>query len=88
MSTSLIATLQQPLISPTHSIGSRLSLAAQPIEPSLTLTEFHRQMQRECCDGSAISPALYQAAVTLISDVELLPGGEVDYPIHAALGHN
>ena len=86
MSPSPIATLQPPFISPTQPIGSRPSSAAPPIESSLTLDQFHRQMQQECCKGSAISPALYQAAVTLISDVELLPGGEVDYPIHEALG--
>jgi len=86
MSPSPIATLQQPFTSPDQQIVSRPSSAAQPIESSLTLTKFHRQMQQECCEGSAISPALYQAAVTLISDVELLPGGEVEYPIHEALG--
>ena len=86
MSTSTITTLQQPFTSPAQQIVSRYSSAAQPIESSLTLDQFHRQMQRECCEGSAISPALYQAAVTLISDVELLPGGEVEYLIHEALG--
>ena len=86
MSTSPIATLQKPFISPTQPIVSRPSSAASPIETSLTLDQFHQQMQQECCEGSAISLALYQAAVTLISDVELLPGGEVDYPIHEALG--
>jgi len=86
MSPSAIATPQQPFTSPDQPVGSRPSSSASPIESSLTLDQFHRQMQRECCEGSAISLALYQSAVTLISDVELLPGGEVDYPIHEALG--
>ena len=86
MSPSPIATQQRPFTSPAQSIASRPSSAAQPIESSLTLDQFHRQMQQECCEGSAISPALYQAALTLVSDVELLPGGEVGYPIHEALG--
>ena len=86
MSPSPSAAQQQPFTSSAQPIASRPPSATPPIESSLTLDQFHRQMQRECCKGSAISPALYQAAVTLISDVELLPGGEVDYPIHEALG--
>jgi hypothetical protein len=86
MSTSRIATLQQPFISSTQPSASHHSSATQPIESSLTLDQFHQQMQRECCEGSAIAPSLTQSAVTLVSDLELLLGGDVNYPIHEALG--
>jgi hypothetical protein len=86
MSPSRIATLQPPFISPTHPSSRRSSSAAPPNESSLTLDQFQQQMQQECCQGSAISPSLTQAALTLVSDLDLLPGGDVNYPIHEALG--
>ena len=86
MSPSQIATLQPPFISPTQPSSSGSRLTAPPNESSLTLDQFHQQMQRECCEGSAIAPSLTQAALTLVSDLELLPGGDVNYPIHEALG--
>ncbi len=87
MSTSFTtASPRRPSISPAQALVHPPNSAALPIKSSLTLDQFQQQMQQECCQGSAITPALTQAALTLVSDIELLPGGEVSYPIHEALG--
>jgi hypothetical protein len=57
----------------------------QPLKSPLTLPQFRHQMQHECCDGSAITPLLYQAAITLIEDIEICNGEVTGYPIHEAL---
>ena len=51
----------------------------------ITLEEFHAQIQQEFCQGSAISPAVFGAAVTIEPDLIQRPGGEIETPIHDAL---
>lgn len=46
---------------------------------------FYEHIKQEFCQGSAISPSLFQAAVRTVADTEILPGGEVAYPINEAL---
>lgn len=47
---------------------------------------FSDLIQHEFVYGSAIAHTLYQKSVRIVSDTESLPGGEVAYPIHEALG--
>ena len=47
--------------------------------------DFQTKIQREFIHGSAITPALFAAAIQLAKDTEILPGGDVAYPIHEAL---
>lgn len=55
----------------------------------LTSTQpFEQQIEREFCQGSAISRDLFKATVELVNDTEALSGGEVRYPIHEALNWN
>jgi hypothetical protein len=42
-------------------------------------------MEREFVESSGIAPPLYQATTRLVADMEVLPGGDVIYPIHDAL---
>ena len=50
-----------------------------------TPVNFATQIQQEFIAGSAIAPDLYSVATRLVGDTEVLPGGEVSYPIHEAL---
>lgn len=50
-----------------------------------SLADFSQQIASEFITGSAIDPALFQAAILPVSDTEIFPGGEVSYPIHEAL---
>lgn len=52
---------------------------------SSSLEDFLTQTEEECVQGSAIAPSLYAPAIKVVADIEVLPGGEVDYPIHQAL---
>ncbi|MBE9182466.1 DUF3854 domain-containing protein [Oculatella sp. LEGE 06141] len=52
----------------------------------LTREQFTAQITEEFIQGSAIAPTLFTASVQVVSDVELLPGGEVSTPLHDALG--
>lgn len=47
--------------------------------------QFRHRMQEECCTESAISLPLYRSAIRIISDIDCLPGGDVEYPIHESL---
>lgn len=49
------------------------------------MINFHQKTAHEFITGSAISPDLFRATVDLVDDIEVLPGGEVRYPIHEAL---
>mgnify|MGYP002777204289 CR=1 FL=1 len=53
---------------------------------TVTFSEFQSQIEREFLQGSAVAPALFSSAIQFIEDTEILPGGEVAYPIHEALG--
>lgn len=50
-----------------------------------TKDSFTDRIQREFIHESAIAPDLFAAAVRIVSDTEVLPGGEVIYPIHESL---
>lgn len=52
----------------------------------LSLSAFKQQLEREFVEGSAVDPALYQATIQIVRDLEVAPGGEVSTPIHDALG--
>lgn len=62
-------------------------LASLPTSPTRQL-EFTQKIQQEFVEGSAIAPALYRTATRVVSDTEVLPGGDVAYPIHEALNWN
>jgi len=47
--------------------------------------DFQTKIQREFLIESAIAPDLFAAAIQLAKDTEILPGGDVAYPIHEAL---
>ena len=47
--------------------------------------DFCQQIAAECTESSAIDRTLFQAAIALVRDTELLDGGDVTYPIHEAL---
>jgi hypothetical protein len=49
-----------------------------------TVEEFRLQIRREFVEGSAIDPELY-SQVRIVADTEVLPGGDVETPIHDAL---
>ena len=53
--------------------------------PAPIPVNFATQIQQEFIAGSAIAPDLYSVATRLVGDTEVLPGGEVSYPIHEAL---
>jgi hypothetical protein len=55
------------------------------ITSTLPSQTFAQQIEQEFCQGSAISPDLFRSAVELVNDTEVLPGGDVRYPIHEAL---
>lgn len=56
------------------------------LTPLRTQADFAVSIEREFIDGSAIAPDLYAVSVQIVSDTEPLPGGDVAYPIHEALG--
>ena len=46
---------------------------------------FEPRIEQEFIHDSAIAPDLFRAAIEIVSDTEVLPGGDVCYPIHEAL---
>lgn len=52
---------------------------------SIPLQTFEQRIEHEFIQGSAIAPELFDASVEIVDDTEVLPGGEVRYPIHEAL---
>lgn len=50
-----------------------------------SLATFAQEIEQEFIHGSSIDPALFAAAVDIVTDTQPLPGGEVAYPIHEAL---
>ncbi|PZV06002.1 MAG: DUF3854 domain-containing protein, partial [Leptolyngbya sp.] len=46
---------------------------------------FKQRIEQEFIHGSEIAPDLFRATVEVVSDTEVLPGGDVCYPIHEAL---
>ena len=74
-------------MSPAQLLGSAHP-ASTPRSAAITLLDFsafRQQIESECTHGSAIAPALFQAAIALVSDTETFAGGDVAYPIHEAL---
>ena len=63
--------------------------APAPIEPTQTevptIEDFATRIEEEFIQGSAIAPALFALSVEIVSDTEVLTGGDVTYPIHEAL---
>jgi hypothetical protein len=53
--------------------------------PVFSSKSFQAQIEQEFVVGSGIAPDLYHSTVSIVSDTELLPGGDVAYPIHEAL---
>ena len=51
----------------------------------LTFEEFTCEIEHEFISGSGISPSLYEAAIRIVADTEILSGNEVSYPIAEAL---
>lgn len=51
----------------------------------LTQEAFEEKIRREFIEGSAIFPDQYEAAVRLVSDIEMSPGGDASHPIHEGL---
>jgi len=74
---------------PSHFLAANTSSALQQrSEPpffSPSLATFSQTIRSEFIDGSAIAPALFEAAIALVSDTETFAGGDVTYPIHEAL---
>lgn len=64
------------------------ALQTKATKPPSTFEEFQTQFEREFVEGSAIAPSLYQVATRFVTDTEVLPGGDVTYPIHEALNWN
>jgi hypothetical protein len=62
-----------------------MALLASPPHSSTGQLEFTQKIQQEFIEGSAIAPVLYRTATRVVSDTEVLPGGDVAYPIHEAL---
>ena len=52
---------------------------------SATLKDFSGTIEREFIEGSAIAPTFYRDVIRIVSDTEVMPGGEVTYPIAEAL---
>lgn len=53
---------------------------------SQSINDFKLKIEREFVEGSAIHPALYSACVQVVPDLVISAGGEVNTPIHDALG--
>lgn len=63
-------------------------LASKPqvIIPSfIALEDFRARIFQEFVQKSAIDPGLFEAAVQIHRDIEILPAGDVETPIHEAL---
>ncbi|HEY9645075.1 MAG TPA: DUF3854 domain-containing protein, partial [Chroococcidiopsis sp.] len=73
-STRMQAALLAPLFTPCAPVST------------LSIATFSQQIRHEFIVGSAIAPALYEASVRIVRDLEVGPGGEVSTPIHDALG--
>ncbi|MBW4421908.1 MAG: DUF3854 domain-containing protein [Myxacorys californica WJT36-NPBG1] len=58
-----------------------------PSTPGCAQTDlvWSKKIEQEFITGSGIDPDLFATAVRLVADTEVLPGGEVAYPIHEAL---
>jgi hypothetical protein len=65
-----------------------MALLASPPNSLTGQLEFTQKIRQEFVEGSAIAPALYRAATRVVSDTEVLLGGDVAYPIHEALNWN
>lgn len=52
---------------------------------SLDFNNFYRSFQKECIQGSAIGPDLFEEAIVFLEDLEVELGGDVSAPIHEAL---
>ena len=55
------------------------------LQPQSTSADFATRIEQEFVQDSAIAPVLYVSATRLVRDTEVLPGGDVAYPIHEAL---
>ena len=64
---------------------SRLSSTTLDVSQSSPLQGFKSRIRREFLDGSKIDAQLFESAIEMVSDTEVLPGGDVAYPIHEAL---
>ncbi|MEE3719935.1 plasmid replication protein, CyRepA1 family [Tumidithrix elongata RA019] len=69
---------------PTHAIGDRMVDAAMP-HPVSTPEIYRQQVYREWVEGSAISPELFYANVTIAASEAIEHGGDVSRPLHDAL---
>ena len=56
-----------------------------PLPKTISKAQFAEHIEQEFCQGSAIALDLFKANVQFAQDTEVLPGGEVQYPIHEAL---
>ncbi|MEX0272550.1 plasmid replication protein, CyRepA1 family [Leptolyngbyaceae cyanobacterium UHCC 1019] len=56
-----------------------------PLLSAFPQADFARKIEWEFITGSTIHPTLYQVATQIVSDTEILPGGEPCFPIHEAL---
>lgn len=65
-----------------------MALLASPPNSLTGQLEFAQKIQHEFVEGSAIAPDLYRTATRVVGDTEVLPGGDVAYPIHEALNWN
>jgi Domain of unknown function (DUF3854) len=61
-----------------------ISALAQNKSSASSLEAFQRDIEQEFVVGSAIAPALYSAAIHVVSDTEMTAGGEAHYPIDEA----
>ena len=55
---------------------------------STTSNTTQLNFQTEFITGSGISPSLFHQTIALVTDTEVLPGGEVSYPLAEALNWN
>ncbi len=67
-----------------------IHLSQSPAEPlqcraTASLKDFQAHTEQEFVTESAIAPALFTAAVEVVPDLDVLPGGEIETPIHEAL---
>lgn len=57
-----------------------------PVAETLSTHDiFQTTIETEFIQGSAIAPALFERAISLVQDTEITAGNEVSYPIHNAL---
>ncbi|NJR39081.1 MAG: DUF3854 domain-containing protein [Leptolyngbyaceae cyanobacterium CSU_1_4] len=76
--------LSFPIAPSTFSQGfsTQASTSIPTVPPNLDL--FEAQIRDEFINGSAIAPALFEAAVQVVPDLIMQAGGEVETPIHNA----